>query len=551
MDTYPRLQCIRCNYGEPFTRPLERCPQCDGDWLDVVYDYPRVARIWQRELPRRPQTMWRYRELLPLRDDVHRLSLGEGGTPLLRASNLAMMLGCSGLYIKDERQGPTGSFKDRQAALAISVMKELGVTEAVLASTGNVAISYAAYSALAGIKIWAFLTSLVPAEKMREVAIYGAKVVKVTGTYDQTKQVAAEFAKRRGLYLDRGIRSIAARESMKTVAFEIAEQLAGYLGPGATPWRAPDWYIQSVSGGLGPVGVWKGFEELLRMGLIDRMPRLACIQAEGCAPMVHSFAKGLEKAEPVLNPRTRIITVATGDPGPAYTFLARVIRQHGGAFEAVSDEDAFRAIHVLAKLEGISMEPAAGVAFAGLFKLLSQGVIRRDEVVVVNCSGHTFPVEKHLLGEDWVQTVEAPARAPAPEEGLLGSLESLGRDVRRVAILEDDPGARRLLRRILQARGPYQIFEAENGREGLELIRRERPDLILLDLMMPEIDGFGVLEVLQSEEELQDIPVIVVTAKELTADERARLSGHIQALLQKGVFTDDELLREIGEAIEE
>ncbi len=550
-NDYPRLQCARCGYSEPLTRPLERCPQCDGDWLDVLYDYPRVARIWQRELPRRPQTMWRYRELLPLRDDAHRLSMGEGGTPLLRAVNLGMMLGCSHLYIKDERQGPTGSFKDRQAALAVSVMKELGITEAVLASTGNVAISYAAYSALAGIKIWAFLTSLVPAEKMREVAIYGAKVVKVTGTYDQTKQVAAEFARRRGLYLDRGIRSIAARESMKTVAFEIAEQLAAHLGPGpATPWRAPDWYVQAVSGGLGPVGVWKGFEELMRMGLVDRMPRLACIQAEGCAPMVHSFEKGLEKAEPILNPRTRIITVATGDPGPAYTFLARVVREHGGAFEMVSDEEAFRAIHVLAKLEGISMEPAAGMAFAGLFKLLSKGVIRRDEVVVVNCSGHTFPVEKHLLGEDWVQTVEAPARAPAPEEGLLGSLELLGRNVRRVAVLEDDPGARRLLRRILQARGPYQILEAENGREGLELIRRERPDLILLDLMMPEVDGFGVLEALQADEELQEIPVIVVTAKELTPDERARLSGHIQALLQKGAFTDEELLREIGGAIE-
>lgn len=549
---YPRIHCARCGYQEHFYRALEQCPRCGGDWLDIVYDYDRIAHIWREELPGRPNTMWRYWELLPLRDSANRISLGEGGTPLLRAVNLSMMLGCPHLYIKDERQGPTGSFKDRQASLAISVMKELGVTEAVLASTGNVAISYAAYSARAGIKIWAFLTSLVPAEKMREVAIYGAQVIKVTGTYDQTKRVAADFARRRGLYLDRGIRSIAARESMKTVAFEIAEQLAAHLGPASpsAPWRAPDWYVQAVSGGLGPVGVWKGFEELYRMGLIDRMPRLACIQAEGCAPMVLSFEKGLDKAEPVLNPRTRIITVATGDPGPAYTFLARVIREHGGAFEMVSDEEAFRAIHVLAKLEGLSMEPAAALAFAGLFKLLSKGIVRRDEVIVVNCSGHTFPVEKHLLGEDWFQTIEA-ARTPAPEEGLLGSLESLGRYVQRVAILEDDPGARRLLRRILQARGRYQIFEAENGLQGLELIRRERPDVVLLDLMMPVLDGFGVLEALQADEELRTIPVIVITAKELTPDERARLSGHVQALLQKGDFTDEELLRELSEHVSE
>jgi len=546
-----QLECARCKHRMPFDWSVQLCPNCGGDWLEVTYDYEEVARAWPEALRDRPFNMWRYRELLPLRDFASRLTLGEGGTPLLHTTNLGMMLSAPHIYAKDERHGPTGSFKDRQAALAISAMKEQGVTEAVVASTGNVAISYSAYSALAGIKMWAFLTSLVPAEKMREVAIYGSKVIKVTGTYDQTKQVAAQFAHRQGLFLDRGIRYIAARESMKTVAFEIAEQLAEHLGPGPTPWRAPDWYIQAVSGGLGPVGVWKGFQELLQMGLVDRMPRLACIQAEGCAPMVHSFAKGLTEAEPVLQPRTRIITVATGNPGPAYTFLARVIREHGGAFEMVSDEEAFRAIHVMAKLEGLSMEPAAAMAFAGLFKLLSKGIIQRDEVVVVNCSGHTFPVEKHLLDEDWAQTVQMPAPRPVQEEGLLGTLEQLDRSMRRIAILEDDPSATRLLRRILQARGDYQIFTAEDGRSGLELIRRERPDVVLLDLMMPEIDGFGVLEALQEDDELQDIPVIVVTAKELTPTERSRLSGQIRMLLQKGTFSDEELLQEVLSALEE
>jgi threonine synthase len=489
--------------------------------------------------------MWRYRELLPLMSDANRITMDEGGTPLLHAANLGMMLSCPDIYVKDERQGPTGSFKDRQASLSISVMKELGVTEAVVASTGNVAIAYSAYSALAGIRLWAFLTSLVPAEKMREVAIYGGDVIKVTGTYDQTKEVAASFARRQGLYLDRGIRSIAARESMKTVAFEIAEQLPAFLGPGTTPWRAPDWYVQAVSGGMGPVGVWKGYDELRRMGLVARTPKLACIQADGCAPMVWSFQKGLEEPEPVLSPRTRVITLATGRPGPAYVFLSKVIREHGGAFEAVSDEETFHAVHVMAKLDGISMEPAAGVAFAGLFKLISKGIVERGEVVVVNCSGHTFPVEKHLLGDEWARTVQAPAM----EDGLLSSLEYLDRSVRRIAIVEDDPDATRLLRRILQARGDYQIFEAREGRTGLEMIRRERPDLILLDLMMPKMDGFEVLEAIEADEDLEGIPIIVVTAKELTATERERLSGQIQMLLQKGTFTDEDLLEEILDAL--
>jgi threonine synthase len=263
--------------------------------------------------------------------------------------------------------------------------------------------------------------------------------------------------------------------------------------------------------------------------------------------MVHSFEKGLEEAEPVTNPQTLITTVATGYPGLAYGFLRRVILEHGGAFEAVSDDEAFRAMHVMAKMDGISMEPAAGMAFAGLFKLVSKGMVKPDDVVVVNCSGHTFPVEKHLLDDAWAQSLDAaePDRPGLAEEGLLASLDRLDTRVQRIAIVEDDPDARRLLRRVLQARGEYQIFEAEGGQEGIELVREHRPDLVLLDLMMPGVDGFGVLEAIRADEDLDDTRIIVITAKTLTASERRRLSGQIELLLQKGSFLDDDLLEEI------
>jgi threonine synthase len=502
------LECPACGHRDTWNHSLLTCPQCGGEWLDVDYGIPRSGdpssaregQSWLNQLAEREFDMWRYWELLPLRDTANILTMGEGGTPLVPATNLSMMLGRPHLFVKDERQNPTGSFKDRQASLAISVMKEQGITEAVVASTGNVAISYSAYSALAGIKLWAFLTSSVPADKMREVALYGSEVVKVTGTYDQTKQVAADFARRKGLHLDRGIKSFAARESMKTVGFEIAEQLGWALSetrPEAgsprgrsvllrssrppAKLRAPDWYIQAVSGGLGPIGVWKGFRELYDLGLVDRLPKLACIQALGCAPMVHSFHKGLEVAEPVTNPQTLITTVATGYPGLAYTYLRRLILEHGGLFEAVSDDEAFRAMHVMAKMDGISMEPAAGLAFAGLFKMVSGGLVKPGEVVVVDCSGHTFPVEKHLLGDTWARSLEvgrargdAEADAePYIEEGLLTSLDRLDTRVHRVAIIEDDDDARRLLRRVLQARGEYQILEAEGGEDGIELVRKQ------------------------------------------------------------------------------
>ncbi|MBN2471453.1 MAG: pyridoxal-phosphate dependent enzyme, partial [Anaerolineae bacterium] len=307
------LVCIHCGHRMAYDRPTPECPRCNENILRAEYDLePLKYGNWARRLHGRPPGLWRYHELLPLHDTRHIVTMGEGSTPLIPAPRLGAMLGLRRLYLKDERQNPTNSFKDRQASVAISVMREMGITEAVVASTGNVAMAYAAYAARAGIKLWVFVTTLVPGDKMREVALYGAEVIKVTGTYDETKVVANRFAKQKGLYEDRGIKSIAAIESMKTMAFEIADQLEG---------RAPDWFIQGVSGGMGPIGVVKGFEELQAIGAVDKVPAIGFVQSAGCAPMVSAWKAGQPIATPVDTPTTRIATLSTGNPGRAYQLL--------------------------------------------------------------------------------------------------------------------------------------------------------------------------------------------------------------------------------------
>jgi threonine synthase len=546
------LECIDCGHRAPFSPTTYECPRCGSEWREVRYDYEHLARALPGKLSNRPADLWRYHELLPVRNPNARLNMGEGGTPLLHAINLGMMLGCPHLYIKDERRAPTISFKDRQAAVTIAALKEAGITEAVLASTGNVAISFSAYAARAGIKLWAFLTSLVPPEKMREVALYGTQVVKVTASYDQVKQIAAEFARQRGLYYERGAKAAGAIEAMKTIAFEISEQLGSLMGasgnqraPTAPAWRAPDWYVQAVSGGLGPLGVQKGFAELVQMGWIDHEPAIAGIQTEGCAPMAKAWMQSREEAEPIRSPRTHIATLATGSPGRTYTLLAqRMKKANGGTFESVTDQEAYRAMHTVARMEGVSVEPATAVAFAGVIKLVQTGMIKSDDVVVVNCSGHTIPIESTILGEGWARNIAIPT--DAPEEGLLAALSRLTDDrFPRIAIVDDNPDARRLIRRILQSQGNYTFYEVESGRDAIDLVNRDTPDLIILDLMMPEIDGFGVMDALMQDPQTASIPVIVVTAKELTSQEKKRLEGRIHALMQKGDLLTEELLDEV------
>ncbi|MFC1996344.1 pyridoxal-phosphate dependent enzyme [Chloroflexota bacterium] len=538
------MECVECGHRQDH-KPMAttKCHNCGSLWVEAHYDYASFKRELLRGLPDRPFNIWRYHDVLPVSAPPEINFEEAGGTPIRKSRRYAAQIKHENLYIKDERYGPTSSFKDRQAAVAVAAMAESGIKEAVIASTGNAAVAYAAACAQAGIKLWVFMTSMVPPEKLREVALFGAEVVKVTGTYDQTKQIAAEFACRRGLQLDRGAGHLPSRESMKTIAYEIIEQLG---------WQAPSWYIQSVSGGLGPMGVFHGFQELYDMGLIDRIPKLGVIQSAGCAPMVQAFNAGNRIADPV-TPETRIAILSTGDPGKTYSYLWDLIQQHGGTMESVSDSEAFATMRDLAKADGLAVEPATAVGFAGFEKLVRNKVITQDEVVVVNCTGHTFPVEKHVLQDQWAVDLQLSKedKATSRQEGLQAALDTLDEKTTTVLIVDDNQDAAHLIRRLLENKKKYRVFEAVDGRDGLEQAIERLPDLIILDLMMPDMDGFSVLEALKADDITQNIPVIVVSAKDITEDEWNRLRGQIEGLFQKGSLPHMEFVDQVVEVIEQ
>lgn len=545
---FNKVVCLECGHEMAADMQLTACEKCQSQWLDAHFDYDAVAKLWAVPIANRERSLWRYGELLPISRPDPEISMGEGYTPLHRLYQYERFYSHPHIYVKDERHQPTNSFKDRQAALAVTAMKQAGVKECVLASTGNAAVAYAAYCARAGIKLWLFLTSLVPAEKMREVALYGAEVVKVSGTYDETKKVAAAFAEHKGLLMDRGAKTIPAKESMKTLAFEIAEQLA--LQMNGSGWRVPDWYIQAVSGGIGPIGVWKGFEELHRMGLIDKMPKLAIIQAAGCAPMVEAFKAGKETAAPVV-PKTLIQVLATGDPGYGYTLLRRAALSNGGTMLAVEDGDTFQAMRHLASRAGISVEPATAVAFAGLDKMFREKIIQPGETIVINCSGHTLPAESHILGDQYDKYIlDLNIKTASPQqEGLGAALQTLDEQVTTVVVVDDNPNDRRLIRRLLQSYKSYRVYEARNGEEGLRVIRDRQPDMIVCDLTMPEMDGFMLLETLKQDPTTAAIPVVVVSAKNLTDQDREKLEAYSESIWLKGGFDTRHLVDHVVQTL--
>jgi threonine synthase len=322
---------------------------------------------------------------------------------------------------------------------------------------------------------------------------------------------------------------------------------------GGQKWRSPDWFLQGVSGGMGPIGVAKGFREMRDFGLVDKLPALGLIQSTGCAPMTEAFLRGQRVATPVEDARTIIATLATGDPGRAYEILYDYVAENGGHFISATDEEAFNAIRILARNDGISVEPATGVTFAGLFKLVQQGIIKPDDVVVVNCSGHTLPVEKTILGEQWQKIVDMTETNETPalphQDDLMAVLDHVDGTSKQIVVIEDNEEAARLMSRILEARNDCEIHMAHNGESGIKLIRRLKPDLIITDLMMPGVDGFQLINMVKSDPDLVNTPIVVVTAKELTVRERQLLDMQADVVLQKGSFIDDAIVESLIERL--
>ncbi len=331
-------------------------------------------------LGNRPPTMWRYREALPPSGDDGPVTLGEGFTPLAHAPRLGAALGMDRLYVKDESDNPTNSFKARGLSAAITVARRLGATTVSVPSAGNAANAAAAYAARAGLSAKVFMPRDVKTPFIRECELYGAHVTLVDGLITDAGRVAAETGASRGWYDVSTLKEPYRVEGKKTMAYEIAEQLG---------WEWPDWMIYPTGGGTGIVGMWKACAELEALGWMPagvRRPRMVSVQAEGCAPIVRAFRDGDAHAKPWEDARTSAdglrVPRAVGD-----FLILRALRESGGTAVAVSDAAMIAAMREIGAAEGISAAPEGGATLVALRALLHRGTIRRSERVVLFNTG--------------------------------------------------------------------------------------------------------------------------------------------------------------------
>ena len=367
------IVCPRCESSFPLGKIINLCP-C-GSPLLVRYDLKRVRRAVKKSaLKSRPATLWRYQEFLPLRAAKNRVSLGEGFTPLIEARQLALKLNVKKVWIKDEAQNPTGSFKDRGLSVAVSLAKELGIKKVAIPSAGNAGGSLSAYAARAGMEAHVFMPRDTPRANQVEAQKYGARLTLVDGLINDCGRLIAERKEAEGWFDVSTLKEPYRVEGKKTMGLEIAEQL---------DWKLPEVIIYPTGGGTGLIGMWKGFSELEEIGWIgSQRPRMVSVQAEGCAPIVRAYNEGKDKAEPWLNART----IASGLRVPqavADFLMLRVIRESKGTALGVSDQEMVAEIDRVGRLEGLFFCPEGGAGVAALRGLRQRGWIKPNETVLI------------------------------------------------------------------------------------------------------------------------------------------------------------------------
>jgi threonine synthase len=372
------LECPECGKHFNADQIQTFCHECCSP-LNARYDLVQLRETLRPEdLSRRGRGLWRWAELLPVRQAEFRLTLGEGDTPLLDLPHLGSRLGLHHLHLKDDSQNPTGSFKARGLGVAVSRAMELGVKEFVIPTAGNAGGALAAYAGRGRLQAHVFMPADAPRTNQREVKVAGADLRLVDGLINDAARLAAAEANEKGWFDVSTFKEPYRLEGKKTMGFELAE---------AFGWQLPDVIIYPTGGGTGLVGMWKAFAELEALGWIDsKRPRLVSVQAEGCAPLVRAFQQGKERAEPWDNAQT----LAAGLRVPvlfADRLMLRVLRESNGNALTVSDAEIQLAQHELAVSEGVFAAPEGAAAWAGLKHLSQQGWVRPTEKVVLYNTG--------------------------------------------------------------------------------------------------------------------------------------------------------------------
>ncbi len=374
------LQCRECRAVYPLDARYV-CERCFGP-LEVSYSHGRLAEDvpgLRRRIQGGPQNIWRYSDFLPLEGPQPRTRTGlpAGCTPLIRADRLAERLGLREVWVKNDAANPTHSFKDRVVSVAVARARELGFQTIACASTGNLANSVAAHGAALGMETYVLIPADLEEQKVLATGVYGTRLVKVRGTYDDVNRVCTELSGERDwAFVNVNLRPYYA-EGSKTLAYEIAEQLG---------WELPDRIVAPIASGSLYTKIAKGFEEWLRLGLVEGAPpAMNGAQAEGCSPVAAALAAGQDVCRPV-RPHTIAKSLAIGNPadGP---YAIEVARRTAGGIDAVDDDEIRAGIRLLAETTGVFTEAAGGVTTAVLAKLAERGDIDPGERVVLVITG--------------------------------------------------------------------------------------------------------------------------------------------------------------------